>query len=395
MEEKITKLCKEILNNNHCPNCAGTYEGSSCRFCGHESEILKNLENELISCLSDGLIINENILKSLYSIRTLKISKVTEILSQYHFTEVLESKYQEIASKCSKEVLSSGECSDLLYLLESGYIKEEDKKNFIDVLMKHMLSDKLNVSMEEKLSLIQNFAEIILKGKVKHPKVSFQKLSDDTLGNSLYYIINLDLPSIVDSLNQKNYFDILETVFHECTHTYQDYIISEGKEASYLSFLQSQENAIRFTLPGYYDANYESYSKEVEARCSSYLLSAGYLSKLGLGLKKESSKHLESLIEREQSLLQNETRTVDGKPKEVTEIFETYVQNPLFLSRFPLLKIAYRIENGKIVRKSLSELKQDYENYQMGNSSLRGNQDEIEYLYNRLFEKSQKHNERR
>ena len=99
MKEDIINLCKEIKINNKCNGCGGKHNNYTCFYCGNENYFLKELEGKLINILNNYTSFDDDILMSLFSIKSLNISIVDNILKENNFYEKLNNKYMEICNK--------------------------------------------------------------------------------------------------------------------------------------------------------------------------------------------------------------------------------------------------------------------------------------------------------
>ena len=248
--------------------------------------------------------------------------------------------------------------------------------------MKKLLTGELDVNINEILILIKNFVEMCMSLKVKNPKCVFEELDEDVLGDAFWSRIRLDREKLIALIQDKNYVQVLELVFHECTHTYQKYLINVEKEISCNALKQVKEELIRGQVEGYYDENYLKYSSEVDARYCGSDFTKQYLESLGLTV---DDSHFEEVKKREMLLLNDETRTIKGVQTTVDEAFSMFVVDASFLALFPVLMVQYKNNNGRIEPKSREEMLSDYEKYKNGELYSNGNPIYIEQLYDYLL----------
>lgn len=393
MKEEIIKLCQSIKENNRCENCTGRFDNHTCIYCGNESETLKELISKLTTIL-DNITIDNEILINLYSIKSLNVEKVNKILNENNYEEKLKSKYSEICNKINDNNLNDDDHKYMLYFIENNIIAN-DTNLLINILMRKMILDKLNLDNSSKLMLIKKFTEMFMKdfmkGRVKNPKCVFDSLKKDTIGNSFFDRITLDEKEINEMLENKQYVKILMTIFHECTHTNQYYTMSVEKSINYNNLLQTKEEIIRSSNQNYYDENYEIYSSEVEARCMENYLTLQYLQSIGVSTNKE--EYMKKEIIKEQELYFNLTRKNNKIDTTVDEMFMS-TNDVKSLLRYPVLKVQFKIENNTLIMKNEQELIDDYNNYKSGILKLNGNPNEIEYLYNYLINNMKQNKER-
>ena len=382
MSKTIINLCQEIKSYNHCPNCGGTYEKNTCCYCNKKSNIQKHLQTKLTDLLKDKKEFSEEELMNLYSINSLHIDIVTKILSDKNYKNKLDNIHNNILTKIQNNSLTNEDNNYMLFFIEND-IYSNNSNTFINALMKELLTDKLDTIIDNKMILIKRFTEMFMKEKIKNPKVHFKELDDKTEGQTQYYNINLNYDKILKYLNEKNYYELLNTIFHECTHVYQNYLIKSGKHANYLLLLQSKESFIRSKNSSYYNDNYTMYSKETEARYCGDLYTCSYLQMLGIDIN--NKEEINDQMNKELILIQHESRLFNKKEDTVSNIFDSLDKKSDIFEKYPLLKLQYKKENEKIIPKSLEDLLQDYENYKNGKALFEMSTEEADYLYKHLL----------
>ena len=108
-----------------------------------------------------------------------------------------------------------------------------------------------------------------------------------------------------------------------------------------------------------------------------------YLSVLNLGLSKENNGFCIEMMKKEYENAQNEARVLNGNSASVDEIFSGIELTIDELNRYPLLKLEYKVEDGKVVKKTKEEIKNDYNNYIA--STGESKRVEIDYLYSKIL----------
>ena len=263
MTDEIINLCTKIKKNNLCPTCGGDYDNFTCKYCNEKSNVLENLQQELIEKLNKNTNLTEEELMSLYKIDSLNIDKVNNILTSTNFKKHLNDVYNNIVTKINTDTLELNDYEYLFLFIETNTYPDK-KIFFINILMKELLLKKLDISIDKQLTLIKEFTEMFMKDKVTNPKVTFKELDKNILVQSLYNYIDLNYDKTIELLETKNYLELISTIFHECTHTFQHYTINKGEHANYLLLLQAKEDIIRKNYPSYYKDNYFKESLEVD-----------------------------------------------------------------------------------------------------------------------------------
>jgi len=392
MNKEIIDLCMQINANNKCDSCSGRFNNHTCIYCGNESTILKELENKLIYILQNNFILNEDVLMSLYTIKSLKINLVDKILKENNYEEKLENKYLEIINKVHSDGLNNDDYRYILYFIEHNIIINDNMNYFINYLMKDMLLNKLDVSDEKKLLLIKKFVEKFMENRVKNPKCNFEQINKDTLGESFFDRIILDLDSVKEMLKEQKYIQLLDLIFHECTHTYQTYIRDVDKIVNYSNLMNTKEFLLSYYIPNYYNENYVNSYEEVEARYLGMTLALQYLNSLNLTLGDVSS--LMEYISKNEELAFNNNRKLNGKSATINQLLLSANIPINFLNRYPVLNVEFKILDGKIVEKNIQEIINDYNDYKNGSLILNAKKEDIEFLYNYLINGEKKNKER-
>lgn len=212
------------------------------------------------------------------------------------------------------------------------------------------------------------------------------------MGDSVYNRIRLNKDDVVNFLNKNDYIHLLMLVFHECTHTFQDYQLSNENSIGFISYsnlLNSKEEIIRENIDGYYKDNYHLFSKEVEARYMEIMLTLQFLEANHLTLKPDDQSFLIETMKKEEELINNQTRKVNGKITTVDELFDGLNLKFDIIKRYPALDLEYKNVDNKLVRKTKEELLADYNSYKNSELYQGQNQIVIDYLYNKLLEKVQ------
>lgn len=389
---KIIELCNNINDNLKCHGCSGKiYNNCVCAYCGSLNMYLREKVEDLYALLSNRNDFTDEELMSLYSINSLHLDFVVDKLRLYNFYHTLNSKYIEINNNLENKILSSDDYRYMLLFIEHGNLDNSERTNFINFLMKEMILDRISLSNDFKLALIKNFTEMVMLRKVRNPKCVFEKLNDNTVGKAAFDRVYLDVDDLNELLNNKKYVELLEVIFHECTHTYQNYIMMVDKPVAYSMLIQTKERIIRMSVDGYYDQNYVNYNSEVEARGISANLTQQYLKMLNLDLS--NCEYFKNVINRENQLYYNQNRTLNGIETTVDDLFLSINRVDL-LKFFPVLNVQFKEKNGIIVKKEVDELIYDFECYKNGKLSLNGSSADIEFLYNYLIDSMSKNKER-
>lgn len=124
-----------------------------CQKCGYKSVLIKECIDKLLPMLDQNVSSEE--LLSLYTIKSLGYDRINMLLSLSGVEDYLKSKEEKILNQ------SRYELSDervMLYFIENDF---PNKNKMINNLIKEMLSDNLDITDEEKLSLFKYFLEYV------------------------------------------------------------------------------------------------------------------------------------------------------------------------------------------------------------------------------------------
>ena len=379
----IEEIIREIKNNKKCTGCsASKYDNCECIYCGRINDNLKELTSKLVSVLQATNNIDDKTLGALFSVSDLGIKEIYNILSKYNVGDILNNKYKWLIDNKFGNSISKDDAELFINIINSNMVNNSIKNTMITILIRFMIQDKLDISNDKKKILIKYFTEMYMETKVRNPECIYTKL-DNANGDNLYSLIRLNEGTVDNYLNKKAYAQLLMLIFHECTHTYQRYYERNGEIVNYLLLLQSKESIISKRYPNYYDDNYYYFSEESEARYMEYKGLLDYLNVLNLGLSKENNDYCIDMMKKEYKNAQNEARVLNGINTKVDEIFDGIELTIDELNRYPLLKIEYKIEDGKVVKKTKEEMENDYNNYIA--STGESKRVEIDYLYSKIL----------
>ena len=226
--DSIKSLCSQISKESKCPLCKGSFHMDECQKCGYKSVLIKECIDKLLPMLDQNVSSEE--LLSLYTIKSLGYDKINMLLSLSGVEDYLKSKEEKILNQ------SRYELSDervMLYFIENDF---PNKNKMINNLIKEMLSDNLDITDEEKLSLFKYFVEYVTSN-------NFECVF--TSSNSKKEII-FNENDIRKLFYQKKYLELLETAFYKCNYAYQSIMLENGKG----SLKEIKEKIIIDNLPG-------------------------------------------------------------------------------------------------------------------------------------------------
>lgn len=396
MKDKLFQLHNKIKECS-CKRCSSPkYIDGECLYCQIQDIELKTLTSDFLKTLR-WCAIDEDILFYLNDVKnTNKIKELTDILDRYNYDAFLNTKFSKINENLENNHIDSEDCNYLIYFIKNNYYEDASVIYIINLLMKKLICKEVQMCEYLELEFIKLFTEMMMINihpSVKKAKCEFSIFEDEEkIGDSLYNRIRLNKDKVINLLNKNDYIHLLMLIFHECTHTFQDYQCLNKNSAgfiSYINLLNSKEEIISENINGYYKENYHLFSKEVEARCRQIMLTLQFLGQNQLTLKPDDQNFLIETMKKEEKLINNQTRKVNGKITTVDELFDSLNLESDIVKRYPALDFEYKNFDNKLVRKTKEELLADYNNYKNSDLYQGQNQIVIDYLYNKLLEKVQ------
>ncbi len=115
--------------------------------------------------------------------------------------------------------------------------------------------------------------------------------------------------------------------------------------------MSAKDKALEEVFPNYYDENYELVAFENDAESNAYMAMANDLVALRLNpldFPIKATMHA--------NLLSNRIRFINGKEDTLDNLFDQYVSDPNILAEYPILTLEYKVEGGKMVRKTPEEI---------------------------------------
>lgn len=326
--DSIKSLCSQISKESKCPLCKGSFHMDECQKCGYKSVLIKECIDKLLPMLDQNVSSEE--LLSLYTIKSLGYDRINMLLSLSGVEDYLKSKEEKILNQ------SRYELSDervMLYFIENNF---PNKNKMINNLIKEMLSDNLDITDEEKLSLFKYFVEYVTSN-------NFECVF--TSSNSKKEII-FNENDIRRLFYQKKYLELLETAFYKCNYACRSIMLENGKG----SLKEIKEKIIIDNLPDYYEENSNALFIEINCRYNANILLRDYISSLGF---KMSDMLLKCYEEREKNyldLLNSNYRVYHGKSVNIDDLFLEIISKldiNFIKEKYPILNI----ENNDSIKK--------------------------------------------
>lgn len=396
MEEKIIELSSKIKSLNHCGTCGGTHQNGTCIFCGRENQELIylsfQLEKELSKLPDKYFEIGQlnTCLTSLYLLRNMQISSVTNTLNNYDYINTVNTSYIDMFAKIKEVFQNQEQLSDNQYhLLLHSYLNDEFNESIqlsiSSLFIKKIIEQKeqFNISDLDKEKLFLKSTELmatqILGFKKAHARILEDTSSkkENTLGQAFFNNIDLSRKII-----HNDPVKVLSTIFHELIHLKQykeqkvDYLLSQK------NLLEIKDSILSGLLKDYYNSNYSSISFEKEAFLYMNLETIDYLNSVDLDVPREIKEQANFYHQTCNDYVTNKSRVYLDEVVDIEDLFKNQIaSHPEKLTEYPQLLFEYKIVENQVFPKTLEEIQKDYECYQNGTLNWNGNQEEINSLY--------------
>ena len=288
-----------------------------CQKCGYKSSLIKEYADKLLPMLDQNVSSEE--LLSLFTIKSLGYDKINMLLSLSGVEEYLKSKEEKILNQ------SRYELSDervMLYFIENNF---PNKNEMINRLIKEMLSDNLDITDDENLSLFKYFVEYVTSNK-------FECVFTSSSGSKEITFNENDIRKL---FYQKKYLELLETAFYKCNYAYQSIMLENGKG----TLKELKDQVLSENLPGYAEENHNTLIVVVNSRYNANILLRDYISSLGFKMSDILLRTYEERTKNDFALLNSDYRVYQGKSLNIDTLFtEVMLHNKgAILAKYPIL----------------------------------------------------------
>lgn len=288
-----------------------------CQKCGYKSSLIKEYVDKLLPMLDQNVSSEE--LLSLFTIKSLGYDKINMLLSLSGVEEYLKSKEEKILNQ------SRYELSDervMLYFIENNF---PNKNEMINRLIKEMLSDNLDITDDEKLSLFKYFVEYVTSNK-------FECVFTSSSGSKE---IAFNENDIKEFFYQRKYLELLEFVFYKCIYVYQSFMLENGNG----TLKELKDQVLSENLPGYAEENHNTLIVVVNSRYNANILLREYISSLGFKMSDILLRTYEERAKNDFALLNSDYRVYQGKSLNIDTLFtEVMLHNKeAILAKYPIL----------------------------------------------------------
>lgn len=315
--DSIKSLCSQIKKENRCPLCKESFHMDECQKCGYKSSLIKEYADKLLPMLDQNVSSEE--LLSLFTIKSLGYDKINMLLSLSGVEEYLKSKEEKILNQ------SRYELSDervMLYFIENNF---PNKNEMINRLIKEMLSDNLDITDDEKLSLFKYFVEYVTSNKFECVFTSSSSSKEITFNEN----------DIKEFFYQRKYLELLEFVFYKCIYVYQSFMLENGNG----TLKELKDQVLSENLPGYAEENHNTLIVVVNSRYNANILLREYISSLGFKMSDILLRTYEERAKNDFALLNSDYRVYQGKSLNIDTLFtEVMLHNKgAILAKYPIL----------------------------------------------------------
>lgn len=384
---ELRPLIMSIKNHNKCSHCTGTFLNVSCKYCGSIDPVLDSLitklnselsklENELRPYKNNNLELNKlfNLFMLLYD---REIPMLDMLVDDFKYKEVYYGFYQKSLDKIKNGIEFSEIEMDAIECMINSNNQEVELLNYYNYFIRNTFLRTQNISYGTFKEMIKQYMEMMIKQVYPNGKcIVDDKLDEEISGNTFHGIVTLSELDIKYFYEGMSFF-LLMTMTHELQHTYQ-YKEIHCDEYFITPFLMDQiKEFVMFDYNiDYYNQNHDSISFEKEAEIIGIGDAIQFINFLGIELPS-----LEYFIQRKAELeekLYDRRRVLNGVETTLdAEFAKVIVMHPEALRKYEKLNLLYKVEDNKVVEKTVDELVEDF-NKMMENQSI---SDEYRKLY--------------
>ena len=414
MNKELHNIVFEINDTCKCYCCGGRVAGSKCTYCKTEiSQEKKDKLEELTKKLHEVVLSLGNMVHSyqgdtlheLFQLSDQNIPFVNQIIEDVQYSDILR---EALSSVLYEKPNSTGSITSLEKLNDVGY-------NIYNMLL-HFSTDRdisripflKNVSAEE-IEVLKNRSALIAfrelyNGKYKTDNTDALKTLYNSIvlfygKNSGMYVSSrfTDLEvngqtcrtrvALSNDLLDNSPEQILNTSFHELIHCSQYDAIYNKKILSKQALIDIKDTFLITELgKSFKTENYNKYYTLLPSEQEAYIYSSSFVFDFLKKIMVEpSSKFVEEAkeeVEWASRFVGNSNRFYNGSLVNQDDLFaQKAMHKPELLSEYPQLGFEYINDEGILRRKTLSEVRDDYEKYKNGEITWNGDSNEISSMY--------------
>lgn len=358
METEIITICSELKKLSHCAGCGAKVKNGICTWCGNiyerYAELSKRLEEILQNKKQPFKVLAE--LVNIYDLEIPVVNALVderlELMQSFLTTKLDNNEYNDMINMLSKDNASMVVNPDYFFQIAKKYfcgeildMDDETYMKFIKIYTKNILEKSQFKSLYDRTPKVEFASGEEIKQVLEASKTNID-FSPHGLCVATPYgeRILLNRESFLESRKSGTFENII-TVYHELQHLVQKSYSKVPERFNLIGLIQAKDKVLTSLLPTYYNENYELVAFENDAESNAYMAMANDLEALGL-----SSLDLRERANKKVNLLFNRVRFINGEESTVDKLFDQYVTDPTVLEKYPILKLQYRIANGKITR---------------------------------------------
>lgn len=396
MIEEIINVCKNIKSISKCRSCGGSIKQDTCIFCGTKNNELTELISKLKNLISDfrnqpslsNTTRVNDLFNYLYSINSLEIPSVNQLLSDVNYHKLLEEQFQGITKKINNgDKLSKEDYDFLCFFLINNQFKDSLKLGVVNVLIKGIAKKECSFDIDALEEIVRIFVEESIKNVMglKYPHCQIVEYNNErTCGSALYGNIFISKAQIKHLVEGKLTY-LLRTLFHEMIHVRQ-YQRRKDRYISIYDMILLKDKILSDASRKFYDDNYFLLSIENQAFMNESKETLDYLEKLEITPSKEELDDINKDYEYHKNFCGATIRIWENVPCELDTLFDKSIYNsPSVLNQYPQLTLEYIIDGNLVRRKNKKEIESEYKDYLEGRLQLNGNPKEIEDYFNFLL----------
>lgn len=344
--------------------------------------VFNNLDNMDIS----NLKVNP-FLDLLVSLKNTKLNYGNKLLEKLNYLDLVKQEY----SKISDSIYSNKKLSEeQLNVVKSASLLEFNNTDLAEQIIVNRIKGSTVVDYDTFcLSLITFTRNELKKFGIDDYNIlmphqeTFQKTKiDNCIGLHRDQVIAIN-EDIVKFFYYNNNPHVIETIYHEIRHAFQNKMISKDNKF----FNQYQIDMIREFIitnnnQNYYNENYKKIFYEQDAVFFAKESFRQFVESHGMTFNEESKKEYNNFIEKNNPGNYTTKRIVNGNELDLTAIFDEIIKlHPEQLELYPKLKYLYKVEDGMVIPKAQEELLNDYYVLMQDNNLTEEEKKKLEYSY--------------
>lgn len=352
MTEK-ERYIQEYLNNKsatlsfYIPKILSSKDTSDYNWTNDVLKLIEDIKVVIEKTEIDSMPVN-SFFNELFLLRNSNIKEVNDLLRRYNYAQILKKSYKGIQTAiASDRQLNDTEKLCLDFFANNQMLTD---LNIIEYFLKKALLRDNSISFETFCNLFKVYARFLMKQYVPNPHFEF--LSENQMAGKKGYSSENKVYLSRENIQNFYYmgiYTVLKDLFHELCHVKQYRDIKLQRKSDEFTQMQIKEEVLSCYLEGYYEANFEKISYEVEAELFAITELLKLFTKFGIHFEKNKNPY-SAIVSRLVKLSQDGSRVSKGEMLSVDELFDSFIMyHPELLEIYPQLNLDYEVSFDDIV----------------------------------------------